>query len=133
MKSVFPRRVGRTLILLAALALLFDGVMQLASQPPMVAALEHIRYPPDAGPLLGLLTLSCALLLAWPATSFAGAVLTTGFLGGAIAVHVPASGLGAPPQLISLGIGILAWAGLALAEPGMLALLGSRKSATATR
>ncbi|EQB32149.1 hypothetical protein M529_11025 [Sphingobium ummariense RL-3] len=133
MHKIFARRLGRAMILVAAAALLFDGYMQFTSPPPMVAALEHIGYPADAGPLLSLLTLGCALLLAFPATSFAGAVLTTAFLGGAIAVHVPASGLGSPPQFISVGIGILVWVGLALAEPGIFALLGSRKPVPAPR
>ena len=117
-------RLGRLLILLAATLLLIDGVLQLTSPPSMIAALEHIGYPAKAGPSLSLLTIACALFLAVPMTSLVGAVLTTGFLGGAIAVHVPASGLGSPPQLVCLALGFLVWGGLFLADRRLPALLG---------
>ena len=125
--NLIAPRLGRSLILLASAALFFDAFLQLASGPSMVAAMEHIGYPSDAGPSLSLLTFACALLLTLPATSFVGAVLTTGFLGGAIAVHVPASGLSAPPQLICVVIGACIWFGLFLADARVSDIAGFRQ------
>ncbi len=124
-------RFGRALVLLAAAALLADGLLQLASPPSMIEAMKHIGYPHDFGPRLSIITLACAFLLAIPATRFIGAVLMTGFLGGAIAVHVPSGGFGAPPQLISIAIGIIAWAGLLLSDTRVLTLLPGRGRAAA--
>lgn len=131
MTSIAPR-LGRTLLLIASAALFYDAGMQLQSAPSMMAAMEHIGYPPDFGPTLSLLTFSCALLLALPATSVAGAVLMTGFLGGAIAVHVPASGFGAPPQIVCVAIGIAAWTGLLLVEPRLAAIIDPRQGRPAS-
>jgi len=62
----------------------------------------------DLAPLLGVITLACAI----PRTAFLGAVAITGFVGGAIATHLRLGEIGSPPQLICAAIGIVAWAGL---------------------
>ena len=116
-------RLGRALVWLATAVLLADGLMQLSSPPSMVEAMKHIGYPPDFGPRLSIITIACAFLLAIPATRLIGAILTTGFLGGAIAVHVPSGGFGAPPQFICIAIGMTAWVGLLLSDARVLSLV----------
>lgn len=125
MENIMGRRLGRGLMLLAATILLLDGFLQIASPPPLVEALVHIGFPPDAGPRIAILTIACALLLAFPSTSFLGALLTTGFLGGAICSHVRVGEIGSPPQLICVALGLAVWGGLALADPRVRALLFS--------
>lgn len=116
------RRIGRGLILLSAGILLLDGVFQIASPPPLIEALDHIGFPPDAGPRLAVLTLGCAALLAVPATTLFGAILTTAFLGGAICAHVRIGEFGSPPQLVCIALGLAVWIGLGLADPRFRAL-----------
>lgn len=116
-------RVGQGLIYLVALLLAFDGVMQLLSPPFMLAAMAETGFSLDAGPLLATVTLTCALILAIPRTATLGAILVTGFLGGAISVHVRIGEIGSPPQLICILLGIAVWTGLYLREPRLRELL----------
>jgi hypothetical protein len=109
--------VGRALVMLVAAILLIDGLLQIGSPPPMVQALAHIGFAPDSGPMIAVATLSCALLLAVPRTAPIGAVLTTGFLGGAICAHLRIGDMGSPPQLIALLLGGASWLGLLLGDP----------------
>jgi uncharacterized membrane protein YphA (DoxX/SURF4 family) len=120
------QRIGRGLVLLVAAVLLLDGIAQVISPPMMVDALRHIGFPPDWGPRLAVLTLSCAVLLAVPATRPFGALLTTAFLGGAICSHVRIGEFGSPPQLICIAIGVLMWGGLVLSDGRVRAWLTAR-------
>ena len=115
--------VGRTLVILVAGLLLIDGVLQIASPPMLVHALTEVGFPPDAGRTIGMVTLSCAILLAIPKTKLPGAVLTTGFLGGAICAHLRVGEIGSPPQLVCLALGLAMWAGLFLADLRLRELL----------
>ena len=58
-----------------------------------------------------------------PQTAVLGAILIAGFFGGAICVHLRMGEIGGPPQIVSLVIGILAWAGLVLRDRTVRALL----------
>jgi len=72
---------------------------------------------------LGLLLLLCTALYIWPATSVLGAILVTGFLGGAVATHVR---LGNPlfsHVLFGVYVGVLMWGGLFLREERLRVLL----------
>ncbi len=108
--------LGRGLLTVIAALLLFDGLFQIASPPMAVQALTHIGFEADVGPMLAMVTLSCAIMLAIPMTAPLGAVLTTGFLGGAICAHFRIGEIGSLPQLICLGLGIMTWMGLMLAD-----------------
>ena len=109
-------RAGRGLVLVVAAFLLGDGVLQFLSPPFLVETMNHAGFDADAGPRLALVTISCAILLAIPATAPIGAVLVPGFLGGAIAIHFRLGEIGSVPQLICLLLGILAWGGLYVAD-----------------
>jgi hypothetical protein len=115
--------VGRSIVTIVAGLLLLDGFLQLASPPMMVETLAHSGFAADSGPRLAVFTLTCACLLIIPRLSPLGAVLCTGFLGGAIATHFRIDGFGSPPQLICLVLGMLIWLGMALADPRVRAFL----------
>lgn len=126
----FSRPAGRTMVLLVAGLLAFDGVLQFLSPPFLVETMAHAGFAADAGQRLAFVTLGCAILLAIPATAPLGAVLVTGFLGGAIAIHFRLGEIGSPPQLICLLLGTLAWAGLYLADPRLQRLIRTEEART---
>src|SRR6478735_11879339 len=85
---------GRVLSGLAILFLLFDGVMKFFMDKLPPEALEAgaaLQWPVEKMPLVGTILLICTLLYVIPRTSVLGAVLLTGYLGGAIASHVRVS------------------------------------------
>jgi hypothetical protein len=125
--------VGRAIVTLVAALLLLDGFLQLTSPPMMVEALSHVGFAPDSGPRLAVITLTCAVLLLVPHTAPLGAVLSTGFLGGAITAHVRIEGLGTPPQLICLALGALIWLGLCLTDARVRAFIPLGAPARADR
>ena len=75
-------------------------------------------------PFIGLLELACVIVYAIPRTAVLGAILITGYIGGAIATHVRISD---PAFIAPLFIALLAWAGLYLREPRLRPLLPIRK------
>lgn len=72
---------------------------------------------------VGPIILACAILYAIPATAVLGAILVTGFLGGAICAHVRIGELGSPPEIISLLLGVMTWGGLYARDPRIRAIL----------
>lgn len=117
---------GRVLTFLVVLLLLADGIMQIIQPSFIVEAMQHTGFDPAMGTLLAPVTLTCAILLAIPRTAALGAILLTGFLGGAIAVHVRIGEIGSPPQLFCLALGVVAWGGLYLRDSRLRALLPFR-------
>ncbi len=84
-------------------------------------------YPPAALLPIGVVELACAILYVIPRTSVLGAVLVTGYLGGAVATHVRLSqGVWIAPAIL----GALAWLGLLLREPRLRPLLPLRRGPT---
>jgi hypothetical protein len=112
---------GWILSALIVLALVFSGVMKLFK--PIAVTEEFTRLGwPDAAVGLGIVEIACALIYAVPRTAVLGAILVTGYLGGAIATHVRISDNFAPP----LVMGVLAWLALYLRDAGLRALLPLR-------
>jgi hypothetical protein len=105
---------GHALSLLVVLALLADGANILLSPTAIHAELMGTGFVDSAGPPLGLLVLVCVIIYAIPRTSVLGAILLTGFLGGAICTHFRLGEVGSAPQIISLALGVMAWGGLFL-------------------
>lgn len=118
--------IGRALSALVVLALLADAGVQFFKPELVQAEMVATGFPTNLTGTLGIIILICAVLYAIPATAVLGAVLVTGFLGGAIATHFRLGEIGTPPQLICLGLGVLAWAGLWLRDPRLRALLPLR-------
>jgi hypothetical protein len=119
---------GRVLSGLVTLFLLFDGAIKLIPLPVVTQTMDQMGYgPSDAtARALGLLTIACTALYALPPTSFVGAILLTGYLGGAIASHVR---IGSPlfsHVLFGLYLGLMVWGGLWLRDRRLRALLHVR-------
>jgi hypothetical protein len=98
--------------------------MKLHPTPSIVEFTEtHLGYPATAFTILAILEVTSAVLYAIPRTAVLGAILVTGYLGGAIASHFR---VGDPPIFQSLLI-VLAWGGLYLREPRLRGVLPLRK------
>jgi hypothetical protein len=85
--------------------------------------LQETGFVMDLTRILGPVVLACAILYAMPATSVLGAIVVTGYLGGAICAHVRIGELGSPPEIISLALGVMTWGGLYLRDPRIRAIL----------
>lgn len=118
-------RTGWALSGLVILFCLLDGAMKLPPLQPVTDALGALGWPADAATarVLGLSLLGIAVLYALPRTSLLGAILLTGYLGGAMATHAR---IGSPlltHTFFASYVGLLAWAGLWLRDPRLRALL----------
>lgn len=116
---------SRALSGLAVLFLTVDGVMKLVKPAPVVEACARLGLPEQTCIGIGLLLLVCTALHAIPRTATLGAVLLTGYLGGAVAIHVR-SGDPLFPVLFPVIFGALVWGGLSLRDGRVLALFALR-------
>jgi hypothetical protein len=115
---------GRVASALPVLALLASGAMKLTHNPEMVKNfVEKFGFPEGTMTPLGLVEITSAILYAVPQTSALGAVLLTGYLGGAVATHVRVGEGFAPPIIL----GMIVWLGLYLRDARVRALLPLRK------
>ena len=114
--------VGRVLSGLVVLFLAMDAVMKLAKPAPVVEASAKLGIGEGTITGLGVLLLLCTALYAYRPTAVLGAVLLTGYLGGAVATHVLTHG---PlfPLLFPVAIGGLAWSGLFVRDARVRALV----------
>ena len=114
---------GRIMSALVIIALAADGTIQLFAPAQIASMLQETGFPVGLTRIVGPLILACAMLYAIPATAVLGAILVTGFLGGAICAHVRIGEWGSPPELISLLLGALTWGGLYARDGRLRALL----------
>jgi hypothetical protein len=119
-------RTGWVLSILVALFLLMDGGMKLVPLQPVLDTMPVLGWPNDIGLIraLGGLTIAITALYLWPRTAPLGAVLLTGYLGGAIATHLRIGSPWFTHTLFGLYVGTIAWVGLWLRDPRVRALLG---------
>jgi hypothetical protein len=114
---------GRIMSAVVVIALAADGAIQLFAPAQIASTLQETGFAMDLTRVVGPIVLACAILYAVPATAVLGAILVTGFLGGAISAHVRIGELGSPPELISLLLGALTWGGLYARDPRVRAVL----------
>jgi hypothetical protein len=114
---------GRMLSALVVVALVVDGAIQLFAPAQIASMLQETGFAMDLTRVVGPIILACAILYAIPSTAVLGAILVTGFLGGAICAHVRIGELGSLTELISLLLGTMTWGGLYLRDPRIQALL----------
>jgi hypothetical protein len=107
---------GRILGGFLVLFLAFDGVAKIVEAAPVMKASEELGLPANTIVGIGSVLLVCTVLYALPRTAFLGAILLTGYLGGATAINVRA-GAGAFPVVFASGFGVLVWVAVALREP----------------
>jgi hypothetical protein len=120
---------GRILTTLVVLFLIMDITFKFIRPipPQVMQSITQLGFQPSILIITGILLLVCTLLYVLPATSVLGAVLLTGYLGGAVSVHVRVGNPLFGNILFPVYVGILLWAGLCLREPRLLALLPLRK------
>jgi nitrate reductase gamma subunit len=106
---------GRVMSGFAALFLLVDGVMKLVKPAPIVEATVQLGYPESVIVGLGMVLTTCTILYLIPRTAILGAILLTGYLGGAVATHVRVQG-GWFPVIFPVIFGALVWGGLWLRD-----------------
>lgn len=119
--------VGRILTAVPILLMLFSASMKLAGNLQMLDEfVNRFGYVASAAPILGAVELTCVVLYAIPRTAVLGAILLTGYLGGAIATHVR---IGDPSFVIPFALGVVAWAGIYFREERLHAVLPLRRVA----
>jgi hypothetical protein len=127
--SKTARWTGRILSGLVIVFMLFDGAVKLVPWPIVTETMEKIGYgsSENLARTLGVITVACTVLYAIPPTSIVGAILLTGYLGGAMASHVR---IGSPlftHTLFGLYLGLMVWGGLWLRDRDLRALIPFRR------
>jgi hypothetical protein len=119
-------RAGWALTVLCGLFFIFDGVGKLLMPAAVVEATVRLGFPANQIQGVGILLLACTLIYLIPRTTVLGAILLTGFLGGAIAIQMRA---GSPPfeNLFPVLFAMLVWGGVYLRESRLCTLLPLRR------
>jgi hypothetical protein len=122
--SLWAARILSGLVLVF---LLFDGVTKTIQEPPVVEAFARLGYPARLAPVIGAILLVCVAVYAVPRTSILGAILLTGYLGGATEVNLRA---GNPlfETLFPVIFGALVWLGPFLRDARLRLLIPLRSS-----
>ena len=105
---------GRILGSVAVAFLLLDGGMKLFNPAPVTEAMIRLGYPVKDSLGIGIVLLACVVLYAVPRTSFLGAVLLTGYLGGAVATHLRVGDPLFSHVLFPVYFGVVIWLSLFL-------------------
>lgn len=113
---------GRITSAMSVLMLLFSGVMKLLKPTPVVEGMARLGYDERLALGLGLLEIACTIVYVMPRTSMLGAILLTGYLGGAVATHVRVG----DPFFAPVILGMLIWVGLFLRDARLRALIPRR-------
>ena len=113
---------GRILSALPALFLLLDGIGKLVKPAAVVEATVQLGYPESVIVGLGVVLVACTILYLIPRTAVLGAILLTGYLGGAVATHVR---VGGPvfSILMPVILGVMLWGGLYLRDERVRSLV----------
>ena len=119
--------IGWGLSGLVILFLIMDGVMKLAGPSMVVEAQAKLGYPASMTFGLGVLLLVCTVLYAIPQTSVFGAILLTGYLGGAIASQLRIGEPWVSHILFGVYLGLFAWGGLYLRNDQLRAIFPIRQ------
>jgi hypothetical protein len=119
---------GRILSGLVILFLLFDGAIKLVPWPVVTDTMERIGYGSSEtlARILGIVTIACTVLYAIPPTSILGAILLTGYLGGAVAAHLRIDSPLFTHILFGVYLGLMVWGGLWLRDRKLRMLLPLR-------
>ena len=114
---------GRILSGLAVLFLLFDSLIKVMKLPPAVEGTVALGYPATVVRGIGIIQLICLVLYVIPRTSVLGAILLTGYLGGAIATHVRVGSPLLTHVLFPIYVAALIWGGLYLRDARVRTLI----------
>jgi hypothetical protein len=117
---------GRIISALPVVFLLVDGVMKVIKAPVAVEGSIQLGYPEKVVVAIGVVLLICTLLYVIPQTSILGAILLTGYLGGAIATHMRVGNPLFTHVLFPVYVGVMVWGGLFLRDNRLRALIPLR-------
>ena len=120
--------IGIVLTVLVTLFLTFDTVLKVMAMAPAVQGTTELGYPAATVTWIGVIELVCLALYLAPRTAVLGAVLLTGYLGGAVATHVRVGNPLLSHTLFPLYVAAMLWGGLYLRERRLHALLPFRRS-----
>ena len=113
---------GRVISGVVSLFLLLDGGLRVAHFAPYVEGLTEFGYPQTLATPIGLALLVATILYLVPRTAVLGAILVTGYLGGAVVTHVRAQ----EPFFMPILFGVVIWLGLFLRDPRLRVLIPFR-------
>jgi hypothetical protein len=122
------RLTGRILTAIAILFLLFDSIIKFTGIPAVTESMTQLGYPIDSAVVIGTLELVCIAIYLIPRTSILGAVLLTGYFGGAIATHVRVGNPLFSHILFPTYIAALIWIGLYLRDARLRAVFAPTTS-----
>lgn len=114
--------VGRVISVLASLVFLMSAFMKLKGGAEVLQGMAHLGLPESLIMPLAILEISCVVIYLIPATSVLGAILLTGYIGGAICTHLRAG----DPFFVQIALGIFVWLGLYLREDRLKGLIPRR-------
>ena len=117
---------GRVIGTLAVLFLVFDSVGKLLTLPPVVEGSARLGFPESAVLGIGIIELVCIVAYLTPSTAVLGAILLTGYLGGAVATHVRIGDPVFSHVLFPVYVAVLIWTGLFLRDGRLRALIARR-------
>ena len=115
--------VGRVISVLASALFLMSAFMKLKAGPEVMQGMAHLGLPESMITALAILEISCVVIYLIPATSVLGAILLTGYIGGAICTHWRVG----DPFVVQIALGIFVWLGLYLRENRLGDLIPLRK------
>jgi hypothetical protein len=115
---------GRVISTLISLMLLGSAFMKVKGGPELAEGIQHLGLPESMMVPLAIVEASCAVIYLIPATAVVGAILLSGFLGGAICTHWRVG----DPFVIQILLGVLVWLALYVRESRLRALIPLRKS-----
>lgn len=118
---------GRILTGLSVLFLTFDAVGKLAKVQPVIDGTVELGYPEGVIVPLGIVLLASTILYAIPATAVLGAIVLTGYLGGAIATHVRVGNPLFSHTLFPIYVALFVWGGLWLRDERVRVLIPARR------
>lgn len=122
-----PKRwAGAVIGVLIVAFLIFDAVTKIIRIDAVEKASRQLGLPASLAPVIGIVLLICTAIYVVPTTRMLGAILLTGYLDGAIAMHVRAEN-GAFPILFSAAFALLAWIALVLRDPRLFRLIFLRQ------
>jgi hypothetical protein len=122
------RMTGYILTGLVSFFLTFDVVMKVLRLAPAVQGTTELGYPAGTVLWIGVIELVCLVLYLVPRTSVLGALMLTGYLGGAIATHVRVGSPLASHTLFPIYVALMVWGGLYLREARLRDLVPLRRS-----
>ena len=125
--SKAARWAGRIMSGIVVLFLVFDGGIKLIPLDIVIETSRQLGIPENLARTLGVLTLLGTALYAFPRTSVLGAIVLTGYIGGAIYVHVRAGSPLFTHTLFGVYLALLIWGGLYLRDPLLRALIPFRQ------